>query len=55
MRGMDSMDEKMSEVISDLKSYLEYLKGMGIVSLQTSEIKLTAPAFVLHWRKWGKS
>jgi DNA polymerase len=37
MGGMDSMDEKMSEVISDLKSYLEYLKGMGIVSLPVSD------------------
>jgi DNA polymerase len=33
------MDENMNEVISDLKSYLEYLKGMGILSLPTSEIK----------------
>jgi DNA polymerase len=41
--GMDSMDEKMSEVISDLKSYLEYLKGMGIHSLPGSEIKLDEP------------
>jgi DNA polymerase len=37
------MDENISEVISDLKSYLEYLKGMGIVSLPTSEIKLGEP------------
>jgi uracil-DNA glycosylase family 4 len=31
------MDEKMGEMITDLKSYLEYLKGMGISSLPTSE------------------
>jgi uracil-DNA glycosylase family 4 len=37
------MDENMNEVISDLKSYLEYLKGMGIVSLPTSEIKVGEP------------
>ncbi len=37
------MDEKMVEVISDLKSYLEYLKGMGIHSLPASEIKLEEP------------
>jgi uracil-DNA glycosylase family 4 len=43
MGGMDSMDEKMSEVIRDLKSYLEYLKGMGIASLPTSEIKPDGP------------
>jgi DNA polymerase len=42
--GMDSMDEKMGEVISDLKSYLEYLKGMGIHSLPASEIKLDEPS-----------
>jgi DNA polymerase len=42
--GMDSMDEKMGEVISDLKSYLEYLKGMGIQSLPASEMKLDEPS-----------
>jgi DNA polymerase len=42
--GMESMDEKMGEVISDLKSYLEYLKGMGIHSLPASEIKLDEPS-----------
>ncbi len=31
------MDQNMNEVISDLKSYLEYLKGMGIVSLPVSD------------------
>jgi DNA polymerase len=31
------MDENMSELISDLKNYIEYLKGMGIVSLPASE------------------
>ena len=30
------MDENINEVISDLKSYLEYLKGMGIHSLPIS-------------------
>ena len=33
------MDHSINEMISDLKSYLEYLKGMGIVSLATSEMK----------------
>ena len=33
------MDHSIDEMISDLKSYLEYLKGMGIVSLATSEMK----------------
>jgi uracil-DNA glycosylase family 4 len=41
---MDSMDGKMGEVISDLKSYLEYLKGMGIHSLPASEINLGEPS-----------
>src|SRR4030042_684458 len=31
------MDQSMDEMINDLKSYLEYLKGMGIVSLPVSE------------------
>jgi DNA polymerase len=31
------MDENINELISDLKAYLEYLKGMGIVSLPVSE------------------
>jgi DNA polymerase len=30
------MDENLSEMINDLKSYLEYLKGMGIISLPSS-------------------
>ncbi|OGP86830.1 MAG: uracil-DNA glycosylase [Deltaproteobacteria bacterium RBG_16_48_10] len=30
------MDEKVSDVIDDLKSYLEYLKGMGIEALPFS-------------------
>jgi DNA polymerase len=34
---MDFMDESKNEVITDLKSYLEYLKGMGIFSLPLSE------------------
>ncbi len=33
------MDENINELISDLKTYLEYLKGMGIVSLPASEMK----------------
>jgi hypothetical protein len=37
------MDEIKNEVIGDLKSYLEYLKGMGIYSLPASEISLTNP------------
>jgi uracil-DNA glycosylase family 4 len=37
------MDENRNEVISDLKSYLDYLKGMGIISLSTSEIKVGEP------------
>jgi len=31
------MDKNINEVIGDLKSYLEYLKGMGITSLPLSE------------------
>ena len=31
------MDEKTHEIIADLKSYLEYLKGMGIEALPVSE------------------
>ncbi len=31
------MDENRNEMIRDLKSYLEYLKGMGIVSLPVSD------------------
>jgi DNA polymerase len=37
------MDENINELISDLKTYLEYLKGMGIVSLPTSGIKADEP------------
>ena len=40
---MDFMDENRNEMIRDLKSYLEYLKGMGIASLPTSEIKPEEP------------
>jgi DNA polymerase len=36
---MSGMDRSMAEIISDLKSYLEYLKGIGIVSLPCSEIE----------------
>jgi DNA polymerase len=35
--GLCLMDENMNEVISDLKSYLEYLRGMGVTSLPVSE------------------
>jgi uracil-DNA glycosylase family 4 len=31
------MDEKTQEIIADLKSYLEYLKGMGVEALPVSE------------------
>ena len=37
------MDENINELISDLKTYLEYLKGMGIVSLPASEMKADEP------------
>ena len=42
--GMDSMDENRNEIIGDLKAYLEYLKGMGIVSLPTSKTKPDDPS-----------
>ena len=38
------MDENINELISDLKTYLEYLKGMGIVSLPASEMKADEPS-----------
>jgi len=41
--GMESMDQKIDEMIADLKSYLEYLKGMGIISLPASEMKADEP------------
>jgi len=37
------MGENINEMISDLKSYLEYLKGMGINSLPASETKADEP------------
>jgi DNA polymerase len=37
------MDENINELIGDLKTYLEYLKGMGIVSLPASEMKADEP------------
>lgn len=37
------MDENINGLISDLKTYLEYLKGMGIVSLPSSEMKPEKP------------
>lgn len=37
------MDENINELISNLKIYLEYLKGMGIVSLPASGMKADEP------------
>ena len=37
------MDENINELISDLKTYLEYLKGMGIDTLPTSGMKADEP------------
>jgi DNA polymerase len=37
------MDENINELISDLKTYLEYLKGIGIVSLPASGMKADEP------------
>jgi DNA polymerase len=37
------MDENINELISNLKTYLEYLKGMGIVSLPASGMKADEP------------
>ena len=37
------MDENINELISDLKTHLEYLKGMGIVSLPASGMKADEP------------
>ena len=37
------MDQRIGEMIDDLKAYLEYLKGMGIVSLSSSEIGHDTP------------
>jgi len=37
------MDENINELISDLKTYLEYLKGMGILSLPASGMKADEP------------
>jgi DNA polymerase len=34
------MDEKVQEIVADLKAYLEYLKGMGIEVLPVSEEKV---------------
>ena len=33
------MNSKVREIIADLKSYLEYLKGMGIGTLPIAETK----------------
>jgi len=37
------MDRENQEIISDLKTYLEYLKGMGIISIPASEMKPDEP------------
>jgi DNA polymerase len=37
MGGLDFMGKNRSEMIRDLKCYLDYLKGMGIVSLPGSD------------------
>ena len=37
LKGRYLMDEKTQEIIADLKSYLEYLKGMGVEALPASE------------------
>ena len=37
------MDENINEMIGDLKSYLEYLRGMGIISIPASEMKPDEP------------
>lgn len=37
------MDENINEMIGDLKFYLEYLKGMGIISIPASEMKPDEP------------
>ena len=37
LKGKYLMNEKTQEIIADLKSYLEYLKGMGIETLPVSE------------------
>jgi uracil-DNA glycosylase len=34
------MDEKVQEVVADLRAYLEYLKGMGIEALPVAEEKM---------------
>ncbi len=35
--GQSLIDENMNELISDLRTYLEYIKGMGITSLSVAE------------------
>ena len=37
------MDQKFNEIVADLKSYLEYLKGMGIEDLPFSERDTSSP------------
>jgi len=43
IHGECLMDENINGLISDLKTYLEYLKGMGIVSLPSSGMKPEKP------------
>ena len=38
------MDQKFNEIVADLKSYLEYLKGMGIENLPFSERDTSSPS-----------
>ena len=38
------MNPKFQEIIADLKTYLEYLKGMGIEGLSSSEMEPGAPS-----------
>ena len=46
------MDPKVRDIITDLKSYLEYLKGMGIETVPASETKTvvqySSPASIPH-------
>jgi uracil-DNA glycosylase len=41
--GMRQMGPSKDEIINDLKSYLEYLKGMGMIFLPSSEMKPGQP------------
>jgi uracil-DNA glycosylase len=39
MKGKTLMDQKIREIIFDLKSYVEYLKGLGITDLPGAETR----------------